>query len=72
MDLYQAILSLWNEKRKIDRIIGALELLCWEQQPPKPPAKRRGRIRMSEEERTQVSQRMRHYWQQKRQNASSA
>jgi hypothetical protein len=71
MDLRKALQSLYNEKRNLDRVIGALEQLNHhqaqqQQQPPELVHPRRGRQAMGTAERIQVSQRMRNYWQRLR------
>ena len=63
MDLYRAIEELYEEKRRIEQAIAALK-----RQGPAPAkaAGRRGRKSMAEEERRQVSERMRKYWESRR------
>lgn len=63
MDLYKAIRELQEEKRRIDRLIELLE----EHAGSPQEVRRRGRKAMSEEERAEVSQRMRAYWARRRQ-----
>lgn len=62
MDLHKAILELYEEKRRLDQLISSLEY----QLQKSVPRSRRGRKSMSKEERAQVSERMRRYWQNKR------
>ena len=66
MDLYQAIQELYEEKRRLDQAIAALES---QGIAATPPPSRRGRKSMNEEERKQVSERMRKYWESRRQPA---
>jgi hypothetical protein len=66
MDLFAAIRDLLAEKRRIDRLIAMLEA----RQNGTFPRSRRGRKGMGEEERRQVSERMRSYWQERRKDAS--
>ena len=66
MDLFGAIRDLFEEKKRIERVIAALESKQ-RAQLGLPPRRRRGRISMNEEERKQVSERMRRYWEQRRQ-----
>ncbi|MGB9612107.1 MAG: hypothetical protein ACPL7M_14145 [Bryobacteraceae bacterium] len=69
MDLYEAIRALHEEKKKIDRLIAVLEELerTADKDRPAPRKKRRGRKSMSPEERRQVSERMKRYWAQRKQ-----
>jgi hypothetical protein len=65
MDLYKAIRQLYEERAKLDRLIATLEE--FQKNGPVTPAdagaaKRRGRKTMGEEERREVSERMRQYW----------
>jgi hypothetical protein len=63
MDLYQAIQELYEEKRRLDQAIAALEN---QSRALEAPVRRRGRKSMNEEERKQVSERMRRYWESRR------
>ena len=63
MDLYQAIQELYEEKRRLDQAIAALESQGY---VPSAPVRRRGRKSMNEDERKQVSERMRKYWESRR------
>src|ERR1035438_10228761 len=69
MDLYKAIQELYAEKEKLERVIASLEELQRNAgalpEPPKP-VKRRGRKSMNNEERQEVSERMRKYWASRR------
>ena len=73
MDLYKAIQDLYVEKEKLERIIASLEELQRSaQSDPSAPQKtvsRRGRKSMSHEERQEVSQRMKRYWDARRKGA---
>jgi len=60
MDLLEIIRQLYEERKRLDRAIQALESM---QETGQPIArKRRGRKSMSREERQRVSERMRRYW----------
>lgn len=70
MDLYKAIQDLYAEKEKLERVIASLEELqrSADSLPSLPkPVKRRGRKSMSAEERQEVSERMKKYWESRRQ-----
>jgi hypothetical protein len=70
MDLYKAIQDLYAEKEKLERVIASLEELQRSSGslPSLPKAaKRRGRKSMSHEERQEVSERMKKYWESRRQ-----
>jgi len=69
MDLYKAIQDLYAEKEKLERVIASLEELQRSAGtlPPLPKAAgRRGRKSMSPEERQEVSERMKKYWEGRR------
>lgn len=70
MDLYKVIQDLYAEKEKLERVIASLEDLqkTGSALPPvsKPPS-RRGRKSMSSGERKEVSERMKKYWESRRQ-----
>jgi hypothetical protein len=67
MDLYRAIEELYEEKRRIEQAIAALE----RQGPASAKAAgRRGRKSMDEEERRRVSERMRKYWESRRESVA--
>ena len=79
VDLYKAISELFEEKKRLDRMIAALEAtLAKNKTASKAKAgrqragKRRGRKSMSAEERKQVSERMARYWASKRAERSDA
>jgi hypothetical protein len=68
MFLEKAIRELHKEREQLDRTIRSLEELEEAHvtaQPP--PPKRRGRKSMNPEQRLEVSQRMRKYWEGRRQ-----
>ena len=70
MDLYKAIQDLYAEKEKLERVIASLEELQRSAGtvPSAPtPIRRRGRKSMSPEERQEVSERMKKYWEGRRQ-----
>lgn len=61
LDLQAMIRGLRQEKEKLERIIAGLEAM--QNGTPAPRFERRGRKKgMSEEERREVSERMRKYW----------
>jgi hypothetical protein len=66
MDLSRAILDLYAEKEKLERVIASLEELqraAGLKVPPAPGSgKRRGRKSMSPSDRQEVSERMTKYW----------
>jgi hypothetical protein len=69
MDLYKAIQDLYAEKEKLERVIESLEELQRGAGtlPATPKAAgRRGRKSMSPEERQEVSERMKKYWESRR------
>jgi len=70
MDLYKAIQDLYAEKEKLERVIASLEELqrSAADLPELPkPARRRGRKSMNPKERQEVSERMKRYWEARRQ-----
>lgn len=60
MDLYQAIQELYEEKRRLDQAIAVLEGQGGIHAVCEPT--RRGRKSMNDEERKEVSARMKRYW----------
>jgi len=66
MDLLKSINELKEEKKRIEKAIVALESIL-SGSTAGQPAKRRGRKSMSEQERAEVSKRMKQYWRKKRQ-----
>jgi len=74
MDLYKAIQDLYAEKEKLERVIASLEELqrTAGDLPEVPkPGKRRGRKSMNPKERQEVSERMKRYWESRRQRGDS-
>ena len=70
MDLYKAIQDLYAEKEKLERVIASLEELqrTAGELPELPKSgKRRGRKSMNPQERQEVSERMKRYWESRRQ-----
>lgn len=65
MDIHKIIQELYEERDRIDRVIKSIEALGGDQELVFEP-KRRGRKTMSQEERRQISQRMRKYWENRR------
>ena len=75
MDLYKAIQDLYAEKEKLERVIASLEDLqrSAESMPVLPRAtKRRGRKSMGAKERQEVSERMKRYWESRRQQVENS
>ncbi|MBM3812859.1 MAG: hypothetical protein FJW20_14625 [Acidimicrobiia bacterium] len=68
MDLLKSINELKEEKKRIEYAIAALEAILSDSSVTAKPASRRGRKSMSEEERAEVSKRMKQYWRKKRQD----
>ncbi len=74
MDFYYAIRELLEEKKRLDHLIAALEAIHNGDYPEKRTAnvkRRRGRKAMSEEERREVSARMKRYWASRRNSNDS-
>lgn len=73
MDLLKAIQALYDERKRLDGAIEALEsvLQAGPESPDGERPKRRGRKSMSREERLKVSERMRKYWASKRRKAAA-
>jgi hypothetical protein len=69
VDLYRTIRDLLEERKKLDVMIARLERLR-DVQSERPLAKRRGRKTMTEDQRREVSERMKRYWEQKRHTAT--
>jgi hypothetical protein len=70
MNLYSAIQQLYEERERLERVIASLEELQRTAglAPNPPPApKRRGRKSMAAAERQEVSERMKKYWESRRQ-----
>jgi hypothetical protein len=71
MDVFDALKALFEEKRRVEKLIATLEAKQ-RLQAGLPVRKRRGRISMGSEERRQVSDRMRRYWEKRRRAAAAA
>ncbi len=82
MDLYKAINELLEEKHRLDEVIARMELLLVTRHDAKlaatnsmplemPVLRKRGRKGMSEEERLEVSKRMKDYWAKRRKAKAS-
>ncbi|HTQ54979.1 MAG TPA: hypothetical protein VMI94_10995 [Bryobacteraceae bacterium] len=69
MDLNKAIRDLYQELEKLNEVIAALEQ--FESTGTMPAPRRRGRKSMGEEERQQVSERMKKYWATRRRKKKS-
>jgi hypothetical protein len=65
MDLDRTIRDLLEERKRLNALITRLE-----NQQSRTAPKRRGRKSMTEAQRREVSERMKRYWQEKRQAAS--
>ena len=61
MNIHKALRELYEEKRRLDATIAILEKRL-QSRSGLPASKRRGRRRMSAEERLKVSRRMSQYW----------
>jgi len=70
MDLNKAIRELYEELKKLNEVIGALEQFQTTGTIPQP--RRRGRKSMNQEERKAVAERMRTYWAARRQKKGAA
>jgi len=70
MNIHQAIKDLLTEKERLDRAIAHLEGMQKQRGNSAPPPKRRGRKTMDAQARREVSERMKRYWQARRQNGS--
>jgi hypothetical protein len=78
MDLFKAIEELYEEKRRLDEVIARLEALSLARDrggnapvtSAPTAARKRGRKSMSEEERAEVSARMKEFWAEKRKTKS--
>ena len=69
MDIVKALRELYNEKKRLDAAIAALEArikAAHSGSRAKPAKGRRGRKSMSAAERLEVSRRMTSYWQARR------
>jgi hypothetical protein len=72
MDLFKAIQDLYEEKRRLDQVIASLEALqaLDEGRSREGAPKKRGRKSMSVDERKEVSERMRQYWESRRKTSN--
>jgi len=72
MDLLKAIQELYEERKRLDGAIAALESVLNDNggAPAAKQPKRRGRKSMSRDERQKVSERMRKYWAARRKKAA--
>lgn len=67
MDLYRIIRELVQERDRLQRIIESLEeMKPFSKVPVRPEGKRRGRKSMDSAARSEVSERMKRYWEQRR------
>jgi len=68
MDIAKTLRDLYEEKKQVDRAIARLEarLAGMSHRQPKKQLQRRGRKNMGEEERQEVSRRMKAYWASRR------
>ena len=73
VDLYKAIRTLYDEKKRVDRLISSLEQVKARGLDRAHPVIRirRSRRRMTAAERLEVSRRMKRYWAARRQNPGS-
>lgn len=85
MDLYKAINELLEEKQRLDEVIARMEQLISVRQHSRgggvtasssgpiavPAARKRGRKGMSEDERAEVSRRMKEYWAKRRKGGAA-
>ncbi len=63
MDLYRTIRDLLDERKRLDALIARMEGVQRKQALREPQVKkRRGRKGMDEDQRKEVSERMRKYW----------
>jgi hypothetical protein len=81
MDLYKAINELLEEKQRLDEVIARMEMLVSARAHARsgatgpiavPSPRKRGRKGMSEEERAEVSRRMKEYWAKRRKSPAKA
>jgi hypothetical protein len=74
VDLYKAIRALYDEKKRVDRLIHSLERIqARGGDRPHPVIRiRQGRRKMSAAERLEVSRRMKRYWEARRQRSEDA
>lgn len=70
MDFWKALRELHIEKDRLDHVIASLEAL--QKGGERLSASRRGRKGMSDEERREVSERMKRYWATRRRGSDSS
>ena len=69
MDIWKYIGELYEEKRRLDKLIASLEEMQDNPLRPAQQPRRRGRKPgMTEDERRAVSERMKRYWSERREN----
>ena len=71
MDIFKAIQDLYKEKDRLDRLIQTLES-GESRAKPRSMSSRRGRKGMSPEERSEVSRRMKAYWEKRKNGGESS
>ena len=73
MNINKAIRELYEEKKRLDRVIASLEEMQRTAVVPgvAPPPKRRGRKFMDPQARQEVSERMKRYWETRRKQAQA-
>ena len=74
MDLYKAIRDLYEQKKRLDLVIASLEELERREAAVRAAAsqKRRGRPKMDDAARQEVSRRMKKYWAKQRKTKGPA
>ncbi len=73
MDLYKAIRTLHEEKKRLDKLIESITEMKARGVPLRPSARpRRTRRKMTATERREVSDRMKRYWAARRQSSGTA
>jgi DNA-binding SARP family transcriptional activator len=66
MDIYKALRELYQQKERLDKAIASLEQIQSAGATEGKISRRRGRKSMDEDERRQVSERMKKYWASRR------
>jgi hypothetical protein len=66
MDIYKALRELYEQKERLDKAIASLEQIQSTGAAEGKISRRRGRKSMDEDERRQVSERMKKYWASRR------
>ena len=74
MDINRVIRDLYEERKRLDRVIRRLEEMERHAatQVAAPPEKKRGRKSMNEQARLEVSERMKRYWDTRRKQVLAA